>query len=287
MTQTSAGTAAEAEDPAPPASDPRLFWRYLGGSTVSNAGDAVTSVAVPLLAVLTLHASAFAVSLLTAATFGAWTLIGLPAGAIVSRLPLRATQIAMDLLRGAAIGSIPIATAFGVLSLPQLYAVVFVVALAGVIFTVANSTFLPALVSPQELLRRNRITSTSESATTLGGPALGGVLVQLLGAGTTVIVDAVSYLVSAVTIRSLPKVDIGTSGGPRMPARALIAAGVRQVVRDKVIGPCVAAAVLLSLTTGSMGRCWRCTWSGSCTPRPGRSAWSSPPTASGCCSARR
>ncbi|WP_291415573.1 hypothetical protein [Actinophytocola sp.] len=66
--------------------------------TVSNVGTAVTTVALPLVAVSTLHASAFEVSLLTAATYLAWAVIGLPAGVIVRRLPLRATQVAMDLV---------------------------------------------------------------------------------------------------------------------------------------------------------------------------------------------
>src|SRR6476469_2460664 len=88
-----------------------LFWRFWAGSTVSQVGDAVTTVAMPLLAVQVLDATTFQVSLIAAAGYLAWILIGLPAGVIVSRLPLRETQVAMDLLRGAAVASIPVAAA--------------------------------------------------------------------------------------------------------------------------------------------------------------------------------
>ncbi|MYR03522.1 MFS transporter, partial [Streptomyces sp. SID6139] len=134
-----------------------MFWRYWTASTASGVGDAVTTVALPLVAIETLHASAFEVSLLPAARFVAWLAIGLPAGVIVQRLPLRGTQIAMDLIRAAAMAWVPLAAALGILRLWQLVLVTLVIGLAGVVFDVGNSSFLPSIVSKEELTARNSL----------------------------------------------------------------------------------------------------------------------------------
>ncbi|POX45888.1 MFS transporter [Streptomyces sp. Ru72] len=228
------------------------FWRYWGASTVSGIGDAVTAVALPLLAVLVLHASAFEVSLITAASFASWLLVGLPAGVLVHRLPLRATQVAMDLVRAAAVASVPVAAALGVLSLPHLIVVALVVGLASVVFDVGNSTFLPSIVSKEELTARNSLTSGTRAATQLGGPSLGGVLVQLLGAAASIVVDAVSYLVSAALMASLPQVAHPAQEGPRRGMGEMIREGWRYVTRHPVIGPCAADATAVNFVCGGL-----------------------------------
>ncbi|WP_037605904.1 MFS transporter [Streptacidiphilus rugosus] len=228
------------------------FWRYWGASTVSGVGDAVTAVALPLLAVLALHASAFEVSLVTAAAYAAWLLIGLPAGVLVHRLPLRGTQVAMDLLRAAAVASVPAAAALGVLTLPQLVAVALVVGLASVVFDVGNSTFLPSIVSKEELTARNSLTSGTRAATQLGGPSLGGVLVQLFGAAASIVVDAVSYLASAALMGTLPQVAHPAQEGPRRAVGEMIREGWRYVTRHPIIGPCVADATAVNFVCGGL-----------------------------------
>ncbi|MFD8784117.1 MFS transporter [Kitasatospora sp. NPDC059599] len=110
-----------------------VFWRYWTASTVSGLGDQVTVVALPLIAVVTLHASAIQVGLITAAAYVAWLLLGLPAGVLIQRLPLRGVQVTMDLLRGAAVASVPLAAALGVLGLAQLIVVALLVGLANVL----------------------------------------------------------------------------------------------------------------------------------------------------------
>src|SRR5215469_13207648 len=97
----------------------RVFWRYWAGTTVSGVGDAISAVALPLTAVFVLHASALQVGLVTAAGYAAWALFGLPAGVLVARLPLRGTQIAMDLIRASALASIPLGAWASVLSIGQ------------------------------------------------------------------------------------------------------------------------------------------------------------------------
>src|ERR1044072_9483618 len=202
---SSTGQAHELETHADGARAARWFWRYWAGSTVSGVGDAVTLVALPLLAVLHLHATSFEVSLITAASFCAWILIGLPAGVVVLRLPLRGTQVAMDLIRGLALLSLPLAALFDVLSLLQVVAVALVVGFATVVFDIGNSTFLPSIVPEEELVARNSLVSASAAGVQLGGPALGGALVQAFGAPATLLVDVISYLASAALPRSLSR----------------------------------------------------------------------------------
>lgn len=158
------------------------FWRFFTAGAVSNTGTAVTAVALPLIAVITLQSSPVEVGLLTAASYAAWLVLGLPAGVIVARLPLRGTQVVMDLARAAAIVSVPVAYATGSLTLVHLALVALVVSLASVLFDVGAATFLPSVVPPEERTKRNSLMSVSHSLTDMGGPTLGGVLVQLVGA---------------------------------------------------------------------------------------------------------
>ncbi|MBD0694584.1 MFS transporter [Streptomyces sp. CBMA123] len=229
------------------------FWRYWSASTVSRLGDQVTAVALPLIAVVTLHASAFEVGLITGAAYVAWLLIGLPAGVLVQRLPLRGTQVTMDLIRAAAVASVPLAAALGVLGLPQLVVVALLVGFAGVMFDVGNSTFLPAVVPKEQLTARNSLVSGSIAATDLAGPSLGGVLVQLVGGAASMLLDAVSYLASAALLGSLPPIDrpaTRPAGGAGM--REQIREGWRFVARHPVIRPCVADATAVNFVCGGL-----------------------------------
>jgi MFS family permease len=231
---TFAESAAQADTGGRPA---RMFWRYWTATTVSNVGDAVTAVALPLTAIKVLHASSFEVSLLTAATFLAWVFIGLPAGVLVHRLPLRETQVAMDLLRAAALGSIPLTAAMHALTLAQLLAVAFVVSLASVVFDVGNSTFLVSVVGKSELTRRNSLTSGTFAVTQTAGPSIGGVLVSLV--------------VSAFVLSRLPRADVGEPDRAAA-VRDAIRDGWRYVVGHPIIRPCVAMATSVNFVCGGL-----------------------------------
>ncbi|KUL21346.1 MFS transporter [Streptomyces regalis] len=244
-------TPVEEERPAR-RRDAGAFWRYWTGATASGVGDAVTTVALPLVAVEVLKASSFEVSLITAANYAAWILIGLPAGVLVQRLPLRGTQVAMDLLRAAVLLSVPLAAALGELHLAHLVLVALVVGLATVVFDIGNSTFLTSIVSKEELTARNSLTSASSAATQLGGPSLGGVLVQVVGAATSLLVDVASYLVSAFLLQSLPRPDREARPPAGVSMGRLIRDGWRFVAHHPVIGPCVAAATLVNFGCGAL-----------------------------------
>jgi MFS family permease len=227
------------------------FWRFWAAGTVSGVGSAVTTVALPLIAVTTLDASAWQVSLVTAATYAAWIIIGLPAGVIVARLPLRQTQVAMDLIRAVAIGSIPVAWWFAHLTLAHLVLTALAVSLSTVVFDVGNATFMTSIAGPEELTARNSLISATHSVTDFGGPSLGGVLVQYAGAVPTLCFDAISYLISAVLLKGLPRGDVRSHEvGPSMVA--LIREGWHFVVRHPVMRPCLLVATSGNFVCGAL-----------------------------------
>jgi predicted MFS family arabinose efflux permease len=229
-----------------------VFWRYWSGSTVSRLGSAVTTVALPLTALTVVHASTFAVAVIAAAGQLPWLVLGLPAGVLVARLPLRETQVAMDLIRGCAIASIPAVAWAGDLTVAQLAAVSAVVGVATVIFDVGNSTLMPAIVPADQLTKRNSLNSASDAATQLAGPGLGGVLVQLIGAASCMLTDGVSYLVSAVLLRSLPRPPSLEAATARAGMRREIAEGCGYVARHPVIRPCVVWATVVNFVCGAL-----------------------------------
>jgi MFS family permease len=227
------------------------FWTYWSAGTVSSVGTQVTAVALPLTAVSVLHASALEVSLLTAASWIAWLVIGLPAGVIVGRLPLRETQVVMDLLRAAALAMVPIAWWLGGLTLLQLAVTALVVSFASVLFDVGNMTLLPAVVPKEELASRNSLVSGTHATTQLGGPSLGGVLVQLLGAVPTLLVDAASYLVSGILMGRLPARRV-PQPAQRIPMAELIREGWHFVMRHPVMRPCLEVATVVNFICGAL-----------------------------------
>ncbi|NUR61237.1 MAG: MFS transporter [Catenulispora sp.] len=233
-----AGTGApvEAASEPPQVATRSWFWRYWAGSTVSRVGTAVTTVALPLAALNLAHATSFEVGAVTAAGFAAWAIVGLPAGVLVTRLPLRGTQIAMDVVRAAALATIPVAWWLASVTVVQLVAVALVVGLASVVFDVGNATMLPFLVSKEELTARNSLTSATESVTTLAGPSLGGALVQAVGAAVSIVVDVASYLISAFLLRNLPRpprVETAARGG-KGAIRASIREGWQFLMREPI-----------------------------------------------------
>jgi MFS family permease len=229
----------------------RVFWQFWTASTVSDWGSGVTVVALPVIALTRLHASAFEVSLLTAASYGAWLVIGLPAGALVQRYPLRATQVTMDVSRAVAIASIPVAYAFGVLGVAQLVGVALIVSFAGVMFAVGNATFLPRIIPRSDLTRRNSIVSATDSVTKFGGPAFAGVLIALAGPVLSLTVDAISYVLSSAVLSRLPDPGLQPPKS-RRPIVHDITEGIAFVWRHPVMRPCVLAATVLNFGCGAL-----------------------------------
>ncbi|WP_238007907.1 MFS transporter [Dactylosporangium sp. AC04546] len=229
-----------------------VFWRWWTAGTASQAGSAVGAVALPLTALTVLSASPFEMGLVAAAGYLAWLVLGLPAGVLVQRLPMRGTQVGADLARAAAVASVPLAWWQGVLTVAQLVAVALVVSVASVIFDVVTATYLPTIVDRDRLQARNSLNSATQAATQLGGPSLGGVAVQALGAVPTLLVDAVSYLVSAAFLRTLPARPRTTPAAAAGPGGlAAIREGWRFVTRHPVMAPGMWVATAVNFVCGA------------------------------------
>ncbi|PUB26173.1 putative MFS family arabinose efflux permease [Promicromonospora sp. AC04] len=228
----------------------RSFWTFWAATTTSNMGSAVTKIALPLTAVLVLDAGPFETGLLAAASYLAWIVIGLPAGAIVQRWPLRATQIVTDLVRAAAIVSVPLAWWAGHLTLAQLFVVALTLNFAEVLFFSASTTFISSVVPRDQLTSRNSLMSGTHAVTELGGPSLGGLVVQLVGAAPALLFDAVSYVASAVLLRALPERRQPGDDDPT-PLRRRIAEGWRFVTTHPVLAPCTWWACVVNTVCGA------------------------------------
>lgn len=232
------------------ATDSGMFWRFWFSSTVSRTGSNITAVALPLVALSTLHASTFQVTLLAAASQAAWLFLGLPAGVIVQKLPLRGLQVAMDLVCAVGMGSIPVAWWLDRLTFGHLLFTALITSLATVLFDIASSTFLPALVSKEELTARNSLISATEAVTQTGGPSVSGLLIKVVGAVDVLVIDSISYLVSAVTLWTLP--ERRPKALPQVPVGALIREGCAFVMRHPVMRPCAIWATVNNFFTAAL-----------------------------------
>lgn len=234
------------------------LWHHLGfrrlwiGETVSQLGTAVSQLALPLVAILAVHATTFQVGLLTALETAAFLVVGLPAGAWVERMRFRRVLIVNDLIRAAALGSIPLAAALGGLTIWQLYAAALVTGISTVFFDVAYMSYLPLLIGRDDLVEGNAKLQGSESVSQIAGPGLGGLLVQLLTAPYALLADALSFAWSAAWVLSIP----ARSPRPeRAPGRHLgreIAEGLRFVLGNamlRAIAMCTGLCNLFSSMT--------------------------------------
>ena len=201
----------------------RVFRRYWSASTVSMFGDQIAGLALPLAAVLVLHAGAAQMGYLTALEWLPSLLFGLPAGAWVDRRGRRRrTMIAADLGRAALFASIPACYALHLLSLPQLYAVTFGAGTLSILFNVSDATLFVSIVAPERYVDGQSLIYGSRALSFVGGPSIGGVLVQALSAPVAVAVDALSFLGSAFFLGRIRPAEPPTDDG-----RGSVTAGAR------------------------------------------------------------
>jgi MFS family permease len=190
-----------------------LFW---SGETISLFGSQVTVLALPLTAIFVLHATPFELGLLNAASFAPFLVATLPAGAWLDRRRKRPVLLASNLIRASVIGVVPIAAVGGWLSLELLYAVALLHGVLAVMYDVGWLSFVPSLVSRERVVAANSRLQASASAAQVGGPGIGGILVQVLTAPAALAVDACSFAFSAVTLALLhPKEPSRRADRPR------------------------------------------------------------------------
>ena len=174
-----------------------LLWT---GQTISMTGSAVTTIALPLVAIAVLRASPVEVGLLTAATYGAFLFISLPAGIVVDRLRKRKIMIWCDSSRLIILGSVPVAAALHWLTLGQLYAVALTSGVCAVFFDVSQQSYVSFLLDPEDLTEGFGKLGASASFAQVSGRGLAGGLIAVIGAARAITADALSYAVSVTCL---------------------------------------------------------------------------------------
>jgi MFS family permease len=217
------------------------FRRLFVGNAVSLLGSSVTTVALPLTAVLYLHASPLQMGLLGAAAMLPHLVLGLPVGVWVSRLPYRRVLVVSDLAQTVLLGSIPVLAALGQLRMWHLYAVVGLAGAAGLFEIVALQSFTPMLLPPEDLFAGNSAYLGSFQTINTSGPATAGLLVTAFGAPVSIAVDAVSFLVAAVFKSRIR--HPGRSPASRAAAPG-IGEGLRALLSHRLLRPLTLAATV-------------------------------------------
>jgi MFS family permease len=177
-----------------------LLWF---GQTVSEMGSNISGLAIPLIAIDVLKASAFSVSLVAAFQMLPYLLFSLPAGAWIDRVAKRSLLITTDVLRALAVGTIPVAIAMGWLTMAQLWIVGFVTGSLSVFFDIAYQAYLPSLVEGTDLVKGNSKLEITRSGANLISPAMTGILMDAIGAAWTIATDAFSFVASLLTLSAI------------------------------------------------------------------------------------
>lgn len=223
--------------------DFRNFWL---GETISLLGDQISLIALPLAAVLVLDADAADMGYLTAAGLAPHLLLSLPAGVWLDRVARRRRiMIAADLGRALLVATVPLAHAFDALTMAQLYGVAFGVGSLAVFFDLSYSTVFVSITSREHYVEGNALVNGSRSFSFVGGPSLGGLLVQLFSAPFALLADAVSFLVSALFLGRIradePPLEPEEGG-----FRSQIATGMRFIAGSPIFRPMLAGVATLN-----------------------------------------
>jgi MFS family permease len=218
---------------------PRLgsdFWKFWSGQTISTLGSSFTSFAFPLL-IFTLTGSSLNLALTVVATVLPYLLFGLVIGAGVDRVNRKRVMVVADLTRALVIASIPLAAVGGLLSVWWMYAVAFLHSALTICFDAANFAAVPSLVRKADLVRANGRVQAGYSTAKVGGPLLGGLLTVVVPLPMVLLLDAVSFLVSAGSLLLITTSFNRTTEGRPAPTslRQDMAEGVRYVLKHPLL----------------------------------------------------
>ncbi|WP_309646331.1 MFS transporter [Phenylobacterium sp.] len=227
----------------------RDFTRLWAAQAVSAFGTRITREGLPIMAVVTLGASAATLGALAATASAAAVFAGLAGGGYVDRLRRRPLLIATDLIRAAVLIAIPLAALFGVLTLAQILAAAAVVAAASVIFDIASHAYLPGLIGRAALTDGNSKLASTEAVAEVGGPALAGMLFQWLTAPIAVAVNAATYLASASLLALIRAPEPVPAPQPPAPWLTEITQGFRLAWAESR----VRALMLMGIAQGLFG----------------------------------
>ena len=222
----------------------RFLW---AGQTVSTIGDQMSGLALPVLAVLMLNASEWQVGLMNAAGLSAFLLIGLPAGAWVDRWIKRRVMIWADVVRMLTVLSVPIVYFSGHLTMWYVIATAAVMSVAAVFFDVSYQSVLPLMLPKDQMAKANSALETTAQTSSVAGPAVIGFLLTILKAPLLMFFDALSFLVSWITLSMMKVEEKPTPKTDRQPLRKEIAEGVRFVAKHPIISRITATTSISNL----------------------------------------
>lgn len=211
--------------------DFRLLWC---GETAGKFGASVTGVAMPLVAVSTLRAGTFEVSLLTAASWLPWLVIGLPVGVWVDRMRRRPIMLAAAAVSLVLFAAVPVAARAGLLSIGLLLAVALLTGTAAVFFQTAYSAYLPSILEPEDQPEGNAKLHGSASAAQIAGLGSGGLIAQAAGAVNGMFANAATFLVSLLCLSGIRHREPRGTRAARRPGGLIgeVGEGLRLVAGD-------------------------------------------------------
>jgi MFS family permease len=219
------------------------FRRFFAAHTISLLGDQITLIALPLTAVLVLDAGAAEMGFLSAAGLLPYLLFSLHAGAWVDRRgERRRKMIAADIGRALIVASVPTAYAFDVLTIEQLFVTEFLVGSLAVVFSVANPTLFISVVPREGYVEGQSLLNGTRALSFVAGPSIGGLLVQAVTAPVTLLVDAFSYVFSALFLRSISPEEPPTEEAEHRP----VVAGLRFIGRSPIMRSSLAATATVN-----------------------------------------
>jgi len=224
------------------------FVRLWCAATITNFGSMIRQIALPFVAILELDATPRDIATLAAASMLPGVVLGLFASARIDRMRKLPILIASDLLRAAVLVSVPLAAWWDVLCMEQLYFVALLSGLLSFVFDVAHGSYLPSLVERRELVAANSRLKGAEAVTEAGAFASGGWLVQWLTAPVALLVDSVSFLVSAVVLSRIRRPEPAPAPSARAPVLAEIREGAGFVWTSATLRPLVVAAVVAAFS---------------------------------------
>jgi predicted MFS family arabinose efflux permease len=232
----------------------QAFLRVWSAATVSIFGSLITRIALPLLAILTLAAGPIEVAVLRGIDLAATLVVALVAGAWVDRLRRRPVLIWADLGRAVLLGSIPLAFVLGALTFIQLLAVAALAAVLTAFFDAADNAYLPTVVERERLVEANSALAASGSVAEFAGFGLSGILVQVMTGPITILINAVTYVVSAVLLMSIRHEEAPPPAvADREPVLDEIRHGLRLVRHDATLRAFATAQMLLAAGWGIFG----------------------------------
>jgi MFS family permease len=227
-----------ASDPVAPRSllrRDRDFARLWIGESVSAVGTQISLLAIPLVAVQLLHATPGQMGVLGALGTIPYLLFAVVAGVWADRSRKRPLLIGAQIAEALLLLLIPVLALLGVFRLSHLFAIAFALGVAKVLFEVAYQSYLPQLVPRDDLVQANSRLSASASVAEIGGPGLGGLLVSVLTAPFAIVVDAVSFLVSAVAVGRIQRREPAPVVDRHRRIRTEVAEGFRETVRNRYL----------------------------------------------------